>query len=155
MAVPMSVNMALFLVRREPTRTGNAFDALIAILGSFSISLMPQAHQTTAASAAVQVVGLMFWLWALTTLGRSFGIAPADRGLKTSGPYRLVRHPVYVGELIVSAGVVVANPTWLAAGTLALWWLLQCWRMVREERVISGYEGYRAATRWRVLPGVW
>ena len=43
--------------------------------------------------------GVVFTVWALWCLGRSFGVAPADRGLVQCGPNRLVRHTMYLGEL--------------------------------------------------------
>ncbi len=155
MTVPLVVNICLFLLRRDPVRTGTAFDALIAVLGSFSISFMPAAPNQGLAVLVLLATGLALWLWALFCLGRSFGIAPADRGLKTGGPYRYIRHPVYAGELLTALGVVVAGVTPEAILASSIWWLLQCWRMVREEKVLGGYEDYQARVRWRVVPGVW
>ena len=155
MAIPLCVNIVLFLIRRDPARTGNAFDALIAILGTFSISFMPRAPGYGPLVVAILLAGLALWLAALVHLGRSFGIAPADRGLKTTGPYHFIRHPVYAGELLTAFAVFAAAPRVGSAAVLGIWWFFQCWRMIREERVISGYEAYRARVRWRVFPGIW
>ena len=45
------------------------------------------------------------------SLGRSFGLIPANRGVVSTGVYRFVRHPIYLGYLITHVGFVVANPT--------------------------------------------
>jgi len=106
-------------------------------------------------AVGVQAAGVALGLWALSALGRAFGIAPADRGLVRHGPYRFIRHPTYAGEWLNGLGVLLAAPTWwngaalvVLAGGLVL-------RMRWEENVLEGYEQYRREVRWRVLPGVW
>ena len=58
----------------------------------------------------VQLSGLLVAFLSLATLGRSFGIVAANRGVKTRGPYRFVRHPTYMGYLICYLGYVAENP---------------------------------------------
>jgi protein-S-isoprenylcysteine O-methyltransferase Ste14 len=101
------------------------------------------------------LAGYALTLVALLALGKSFGIAPADRGLVRQGPYRLVRHPMYLGELAYRCVLVGAS---LSAGNLALLLALiivQVARIQREERIFSDYEQYAQQTRWRLLPGIW
>ena len=45
------------------------------------------------------------------TLGRSFGLMPANRGVVSSGIYRFVRHPIYAGYLITHVAFLAAHPT--------------------------------------------
>lgn len=95
-------------------------------------------------------------LWALLSLGGRFGVAPADRGLVTHGPYRWLRHPVYTGELMLRLALAVQSPQPLLA--LLLWLALaviQVLRARREETILGGYAGYAGAVRYRLLPGVW
>jgi protein-S-isoprenylcysteine O-methyltransferase Ste14 len=100
-------------------------------------------------------LGVIASLWALAVLGRSFGIAPADRGLVIGGPFHLVRHPMYSGELLSYLAVTTNNLslwnclvlTAIIAGLLL--------RIAWEERMIQEYTGYAAQTRWRLFPGVW
>jgi protein-S-isoprenylcysteine O-methyltransferase Ste14 len=147
--------IALFAVRREPARKGNAFDAFLAIVGTFSMAFLPIARYHHISITVLQIVGSAIWLWALVSLGRSFGIAPADRGLKTRGPYRFVRHPMYAGELLNSLGAVIAVASAQGVIVFSIWWLFQMLRILKEEPVIAGYGEYRQVVRWRVLPGVW
>ena len=51
------------------------------------------------ASIVVVILGTLFTIWSLATLGRNFGLFPEVRGLVLRGPYRLVRHPVYLAHL--------------------------------------------------------
>ena len=91
------------------------------------------------------------------SLGRSFGLMPANRGVVSSGLYRLVRHPIYLGYLITHSGFLAANPTvWnivmLVGADIAL-----MWRAVCEEQTLgkdAAYREYLQTVRWRVLPGV-
>jgi hypothetical protein len=96
--------------------------------------------------------GMLAGLW---SLGRSFGIAPADRGLVTRGLYRMIRHPMYASELVFNAGFLLANPSWTNALALLLIAGTQIARIVREERVIGDYSDYAARVRWRLIPGIW
>jgi len=147
--------IVLFAIRREPTHKGSAFDAFLAIVGTFAMAFLPIARYHHVAITVVQVFGSAIWLWALISLGRSFGIAPADRGLKTRGPYRYIRHPMYAGELINSLGAAIAAASLQGAIVFSIWWIFQVLRILKEEPVLSGYSEYRKEVRWRILPGVW
>jgi len=102
----------------------------------------------------VSAVGLLLAVWALASLGTSFGIAPADRGLVQRGPYRFIRHPMYVGAFLNVVAVVLANPTAWNALILSLIILADAYRIFLEERTVSGYEQYARAVPWRLIPGV-
>ena len=102
------------------------------------------------------LMGYGLILWSLFTLGNRFGIAPADRGLTCRGPYRFVRHPMYLGELIFRLVMVLACPDGWFAGLMALiLGIIQCWRILREEKIIDGYACYTRVVPWRLIPGLW
>ena len=115
-------------------------------------ALVPQLL-TVAASAA----GLAIVIAGKLTLGRSFGLMPANRGVVSSGIYRIVRHPIYLGYLITHVAFLVATPSaWNIAALLAADAALLA-RAVCEEQTLSRDERYRAyqqTVRWRVCPGV-
>lgn len=110
--------------------------------------------------AVLQLTGLAWQLLSKLTLGRSFGLLPATRGLVTSGPYRLVRHPIYLGYLIAHVGFLLSNFSWRNLLVLAVLYLAQTVRMLREEAMLesgvqrSAYGAYRGTVRWRIVPGV-
>lgn len=153
-----TVAMALFVIRRDPARVGGKVDGAIALAGTFSVSLLRDAGQLQDAPllpTAVQAVALAGWGLSLLTLGRSFGVVPADRGLVRWGPYAVVRHPVYAFEALFFLGYLAAVPTVRSFVVIPVWAALQIVRIIREERIIRGYEEYRRQVRWRVLPFVW
>lgn len=100
----------------------------------------------------ISVAGLMLMLWALDALGYSFGIAPADRGLVIDGPYRWVRHPMYLGELISLTGAVLASPSPWNSLVLHVLLVTLLLRMRWEERIVFGYSAYAGRVRWRLIP---
>jgi protein-S-isoprenylcysteine O-methyltransferase Ste14 len=111
--------------------------------------------QETVAGQILTLAGLGLVLWALASLGPSFGIAPADRGLVTCGPYRWVRHPMYLGELIAVTSAVLGAPSpWnsLVLHTLLVTLLL---RIRWEECLLYNYATYAGRVRWRLIPYLW
>ncbi len=102
-------------------------------------------------------LGILIEVWGYVVLTRSFGIVPEARELKTSGPYRFVRHPVYLGQFIAQGGV------WLCFAQLHVVWIafyvifvaLQLYRSKLEDRVLAnafGDEGrqWQERTFWFV-----
>jgi protein-S-isoprenylcysteine O-methyltransferase Ste14 len=115
-------------------------------------ALLPQ-WLTVAASAA----GLAIVIAGKITLGRSFGLMPANRGVVSSGLYRIVRHPIYLGYLITHVAFLVATPSaWNIAALLAADAALLA-RATCEEKTLSQderYRNYQQTVRWRVCPRV-
>ena len=105
--------------------------------------------------SVIQIIALVGWAVSLMALGRSFGIVAADRGLVQHGPYRFVRHPIYAFEALFFLGYLIAVPTLQSAIIISAWVVLQILRIVREERMLGGYEEYKHKVRWRIIPGVW
>jgi len=95
---------------------------------------------------------------ALLVLGRSFAILPAVRRIVTKGPYRVIRHPAYAGELIMVASCLLARPGWSTVAALVAGLPLVGLRIAAEERLLrseAGYGEYKKRVRWRLLPLVW
>ncbi len=159
-----SVAMVLFVARRDAARVGNFWEGVLAVSGTFVVTLLlvvSNDEQATLGPGAsrvatvVQCIGIAGWAISLITLGRSLGIAPADRGLVRHGPYRFIRHPLYAFEGLFFLGWLINVQTLSAAVIVAVWCVLQVARIVREERIIGGYDEYRQRVRWRLIPFVW
>ncbi len=82
-------------------------------------------------------VGLAYSVWGLAYLRRSFSIIPEARRLVTGGPYRLGRHPVYLGEVATALGVNIATAGWLSAVAIAYFILCELLRIRWEERILA------------------
>jgi protein-S-isoprenylcysteine O-methyltransferase Ste14 len=97
-------------------------------------------------------------LAALISMGRLFGVRPALRGLATGGPYRLVRHPMYLAYFIADIGYLLQE--WNIGTVLiaAAGWASLVYRIHAEERMLSlhaGWAAYAGRARYRFVPGLW
>jgi protein-S-isoprenylcysteine O-methyltransferase Ste14 len=147
--------LAWFYARREPAKR---YDRVGLWLGMIAALLPTTVHSGTSPWYLLLpgLAGYGLILWSLATLGKRFGIAPADRGLTSRGPYRLIRHPMYLGELVFRAALLFSsNNLALDLVLFALLITIQCLRILREEQWISGYPCYAHLVRWRLAPGIW
>lgn len=153
----------LFIVRRPPRETSERLLAwLSAPVGSFALLLArPAAHPQTGPLwmyELAQLLGFALAIAGLVFLGRSFGIVAAVRGLKTSGLYAFVRHPIYTGYVIAYSGYVFENPSVRNFSLLAIGTAAQLVRIREEERVLAhdpAYRAYSMRVRYRLLPFVY
>jgi protein-S-isoprenylcysteine O-methyltransferase Ste14 len=149
---------ALFLFRREPEVVSGRFIAWVAApVGTFCMLLARPGGSGIphVAGELIQLVGIIVAIASLGVLGRSFGLVAANRGLRTGGPYRFVRHPAYLGYLIAWVGYVAENPTTRNLVVLALGMTVQVVRMHEEERVLGDdpdYRSYKLRVRCRLIP---
>ncbi len=151
---------ALFVVRRSPwivSRSRLAWAA--AAIGTFGMLAARPAYGPIGGLegiyAGLQVVGAVFASFALLSLGRSFGLVAANRGIRTSGAYRYVRHPVYSGYILVDIGYLLENPSLRNALLFVVVVAFQVVRMVEEERTLvedPAYQAYCRRVRNRVVP---
>jgi protein-S-isoprenylcysteine O-methyltransferase Ste14 len=154
--------VALTLVRRAAGSVDRTMKArLLTGVAAFGPPLVrPDAFGALAPESltiALSSIGLIVVVMGKLTLGRSFGLAPANRGVVSSGVYRLVRHPIYLGYLITHVGFLLANPdVWnivvLVGADVALMLRARC-----EEQTLVADEAYRSymeRVHWRVVPGV-
>lgn len=113
--------------------------------------------QIAALGVGLVVLGNAGQIWAKLFLRRSFGIAPANRGIKRDGPYRFVRHPMYAGYLIAHIGVMVLMPSLFNLAIYTVGWWAQILRLKAEEDLLGqdpAYAEYMGQVRWRLVPGV-
>ena len=82
---------------------------------------------------------------------------PANRGVKTRGLYRVVRHPIYAGYTLTHIGFLLGFPSPQNALLYAGIFAIEVTRLMREEAVLNrdpAYVDYVARVRYRLLPGV-
>jgi protein-S-isoprenylcysteine O-methyltransferase Ste14 len=146
----------LFAARRRTSGPrATPLQAMVALAGTFILNaegyLGVEPHSSTlslALSSAALLIGTVFSIWSLATLGDCFGMFPEVRGLVQRGPYRWVRHPVYLGEIVAGSGIVFARPHFATLLLFAVFVGLQYWRTHFEEQVLvdahaEAYTEYR------------
>jgi protein-S-isoprenylcysteine O-methyltransferase Ste14 len=97
-------------------------------------------------------------LVSLLTMGRLFGVRPALRGLVTSGPYRFVRHPMYLSYVLADIGYNLQEWNFVTLLLVLVGWMSLVYRIHAEERVLSQHAewpAYAALVRYRLFPGIW
>jgi len=158
-----ALGVALIMLRRSsPSLSQHTLDWALA-LAAVSLPLLFVRPAAVAAPVAafiatgLMLIGLAVQISAKLTLWRSFGVVPANRGVKTRGPYRLLRHPMYAGYTLTHIGFLLGFPS-LANALLCVTVLaLNVARITREEAMLgrdAGYRAYAARVRYRLLPGV-
>lgn len=157
------VSMA-FLVR-YPLRESNVRRDYLAALpslvsGSIAFHAAGSPVHWPAASHAVFCLGAVLASTAVLQLGRSFAVLPHGRPLVSRGVYRVVRHPMYVGEFLMVAACCTAQLTGYSMAVLTLVLPAIVWRIVIEESKLQrfdahGFSKYTTVARWRLCPLVW
>lgn len=161
--------IALFLVRR-PSRdlsrrplawvlavAGTTLPLLMRPVGEIAVLPAPVAAALAGVSLGLQGLTIGGIGISLFALGRSFGVVPAHRGLVTTGPYRIVRHPLYACEMLFYVVFVLGNPSMRNFTLLLGYLVLQALRAREEERLLTRdlrYRDYKRAVPYRFIPGL-
>ena len=124
--------------------------------------MLPGAVATTgivlSAALALELAGVALSQAGRIYMGRSFGVLPANRGIVSTGPFAVVRHPIYLGWVLLSLGFLLAYPSARNFALLALSIPFVAWRIRLEEEVLAAdleYRAYCARVRFRLCPGLY
>jgi protein-S-isoprenylcysteine O-methyltransferase Ste14 len=161
----MMLMAAAVITRTRPTGKASGLEPRIsAVVGTFlvyGITAFPRRGlplSLEAVSASLTMIGNVAAIIALSQLGRSFSIMAESRQLVTTGPYRFVRHPLYLAEEIAMVGVFLQFASPWTALLLAMQIAFQLRRMHNEELVLAAhfpdYTPYQRTTA-RLIPGVY
>jgi protein-S-isoprenylcysteine O-methyltransferase Ste14 len=132
--------------------TSLALVAPFLLRASATAPLLPDGVTTM-----MSAIGLALVVTGKVALGRSFGVAPANRGVVVRGPYTIVRHPIYAAYLITHLAFLIANPSPWNVAVIVVADTALIVRALLEERVLSGdveYQRYCLQVGWHLMPGV-
>lgn len=155
-----SLYVGLYLVREKAAATSALWlDWSVALAATFLGTLLrPGAPLDVPVGDALVVLGTLGNIVSVLYLNRSISVVPAQRTVKTAGPYVYVRHPMYASVLLALVGYALLNMSpanlLIAAGTIVLVLI----RIDREELFLSGNEAYikySTKTPWKLVPLVY
>jgi protein-S-isoprenylcysteine O-methyltransferase Ste14 len=151
-----------YLIRKDPVnRSRGTKEIIVPLIGGilpFALLFSPPNLFITANPHALDFI--FYWLtaataftvWGLWKLRRLFSITIEARDLVINGPYRFVRHPIYLGEILSALAVTVLRFSLLNAFIISLFVVIQLLRAKWEEDkltlVFPGYSIYGAKTSW-------
>lgn len=165
-----AIPVLIYLTRPAPTARDGSLPARAAaftgtlmqlIVGAFLPSGPRLWEEPAWTGAIVFVLALSAWsfaLWGILHLRRSLSIIPEARRLVTTGPYRIVRHPLYLAEMAAALSVVLSWPALVPIVAFGIFVSMQLVRTRFEERLLTRafpgeYPAYRARTA-RLIPCV-
>ena len=157
-----AVLIAAFLFRSIPQdRSRGVREIVIPLFASllpFLLLFSPPVSWVVASRPLL--FGIFWWMtvataltvWGMWTLRHAFSITVEARTLVTGGPYRFVRHPVYLGEMLAAAGVAMLRFSTVNCFLLALFIFLQLlrtrWEEVKLTRNFPEYKNFAARSPW-------
>ena len=143
------------LFNRRPVELPNSFkDVIVPLLTSFSYlaynlaglvpaalkqDLLPNSWRVPAAGAALAlgIIGYVIAIWSMIYLGRSFSLLISVRRIVSSGPYKYVHHPIYLGYTFLLVGVLLSSCSLFFILVTVTQFLLMVYRARLEERKLS------------------
>ena len=153
--------------RQQDTRRSAAAISLVASFLLVGANIAPTgptlwkgSNQVTEVGVLITLIGAALALIAFASLGSSFSVSPEARTLSTQGIYKFVRHPMYLGELLMIVGALTGQAQLtLGIGTLIVIGL-QIQRIRMEESLLrrtfpAKFQEFRELTAYRLIPGIW
>jgi protein-S-isoprenylcysteine O-methyltransferase Ste14 len=140
---------------------GNALNLLAAlVLNYFEVAVLPNALVIGFAGVVMAIAGVLLRLWANRTLGQFYTrtlLVSEKQPIVQAGPYRVIRHPGYLGSILVwtGAAIATANAITIVIAAVAMF-AVYAYRIQAEEQMLlaergEAYGAYRTRT-WRLIP---
>ena len=142
--------------------------ASLAFLATIVVPALDHRLAWSRAPLAVVALGdafVLFGFWAVFVVFRANTFTSAvievasEQRVIDSGPYAIVRHPMYAGALVLVLGIPLALGSLVGLATFPPFVAMIAWRLLDEERFLvrqlPGYEAYRRRVPWRLVPRVW
>jgi len=159
------VVVGAYVLRRQPIVVSrSAFAWIAAGLGAFGLVLARPHYLPVGGDdyeilyMSLQLGSALLAIASVLTLGRSFGVVAANRGIKTRGPYRIVRHPIYASYLVGMVGYALENPSFRNLILFSTVIGFQVARIRSEEQCLLDdpeYRSYKRRVRYRLVPFVY
>ena len=142
--------------------------AVVGFVGIFLVAALDRRFHWSAAPVALEVAGVVlmaagwavvFWVFRENSYASAtIQVGPEQRVVST-GPYGIVRHPMYAGSLVYLVGMPLVLGSWWALLPVALFLPVMPLRLLDEEAMLRdglpGYAEYTQKVRFRLVPGVW
>lgn len=160
-AFGLAVLTSMFVIRKPAREVDRSLKSLAAALVGNFLPFAYLLHNETdwagRVPLVIEVVALAFAIWTVLSLRASMGITPANRGVKTGGPYRFIRHPLYVCVIVSQVGLLLEYPHPANFVILATAIVFKGFMIRNEERVLlhdPAYVEYAKRVKYRAIPGI-
>jgi len=164
-SIPINLAAALSFLVRSPPKGPTYVREMVVPSASFTFptavlyaSILTPPQYAEPILGLIAIPGAILSVVGLLYLRRSFAILPSVRNIVTSGPYSMVRHPVYLGETLFLFGLMMLRFNLLALALLAGAMILLVIRIGIEEKKLgeeSEYRAYMNRVRYRLIPHIY
>jgi protein-S-isoprenylcysteine O-methyltransferase Ste14 len=154
----------------EPTRAQQVIQSIasLAFIAVFVVagldrrggwSRVPTAVAVAADALVAFGLGVVWAVFRANTFTSATIEVAREQQVISTGPYGVVRHPMYAGALVMMIAVPIALASWCALAAVPPLVAVIVWRLLDEEKLLvaelPGYADYRGRVKYRLVPGVW
>jgi len=159
----LNISVGTLIVFRKPAKKNGSLGSFVISLPSFIIGgmlfKMAQPFDSWELPLkAIFLIGIASALISSFALGKNFSILPSIREISKRGPYQVVRHPIYLSELLLAVCCVIGNFNLITITLLLLFITFLYYRILQEEKLLentSEYKRYQEAVKWKLIPRIW